>query len=123
YAGLTEAVGRFAGRNPERFPEVEQVFDVAYKGYTQSVDFLEDYGMWIWPDTHNNWSLGYRKPQNHRLWTQGHYQGVWEAIFLYLRSGTPMHYVWSRDNYEHFANVSTVNYHDPLHPLQGHLAG
>jgi hypothetical protein len=123
YNGLTEVEGRFAGRQPARWPTVEPVFETGFRGFTMSVDLLTNYGMWIWPDTHNNWSLGTMMPQAHRWWLHSHYQGVWEGSFLYFRSGLPMLATWAADNYEHFANIGTVNYDDPQHPMQGHLKG
>jgi len=123
YNGLTEVEGRFAGYNPKQFPGIERLFDVGHRGYTCSVDVLENYGMWIWPDLHNNWSLNQMAPQTHRWWLNSHYQGVWEGPFLYFRAGLPYHYNWARNNSEHFANVSTVNYDNPIEPLQGKFAG
>ncbi len=123
YNGLTGVEGRFAGKKAGRFADVERLFSLGFRGFTMSVDVLENYGMWIWPDTHNNWSLGDMAPDTHRWWLNSHYQGVWEGTFLYFRSGDYPHHVWSRDNNEHFANVGTVNYADPHEPLQGKLPG
>lgn len=121
--GLTEVEGRFAGRDTKRFPEVERIFDEGFHGFTMSVDYLENYGMWIWPDTHNNWSPVSRQPEWHRWWLNSHYQNVWEGQFLYWRSGTEWLYQWAMNNTRHFMDVSTVNYDDPEHPMMCKLAG
>ncbi|MBI2191204.1 MAG: hypothetical protein HYU36_04395 [Planctomycetes bacterium] len=121
--GLTEVEGRFAGRNAERFPELERILDEGYRGFMMSVDVLEDYGMWIWPDTHNNWNPVTKESQLHRWWALSHYQSVWESTFLYLRSGLPWLHHWSYEYNRHFADVGTVNYDDPSDPVLGKITG
>jgi len=53
YSGLTEVEGRLAGHDPRRYPAVERMLTEGYRGFTMSVEALSDYGMWIWPGTHN----------------------------------------------------------------------
>lgn len=124
YTGLTEVEGRFAGFGADASQaELDRVLTEGLRGFNMSVDYLENYGQWIWPDTHNNWTYVDKSVQGHRWWLNSHYQGVWEGLFLYLRSGDRDVWHWARDNTEHFKNVSTVNYHDPDDPMQGKIAG
>jgi hypothetical protein len=119
----TEAEGRFAPVDTNRFPGVEKVLNEGYRSNTTTPDILKEYGMWIWPDTHNNWDPASGLPEWHRIWNLSHYQNVGETWLLYLRSGHHWLYKWERDNTAHYMNVGTVNYDDPAHPLTGHLAG
>jgi hypothetical protein len=123
YTGKTEVEGPFAGRDPQRFPEMERLLDDGYRGYVLPPDVLETYGMWIWPDVHNNWEPVRKRVQLHRWWNNSHYQNVWEGNFLYLRSGLPWIGRWAANNTRHFMDVSTVNYHNPAEPLLGKLTG
>lgn len=123
YSGLTEVEGRFAGSDPKRFPDVERMLTEGYRSFTMSVDILNDYGMWIWPNTHNNWSPITRTTQWHRWWHNSHYQNVWEGNFLYWRSGNQMLYEWARNNTRNFMNVGTVNYDNPADPMAFKLKG
>ncbi len=123
YNGLTEVEGRFAGYNPQRFPDLEKVLTDGYHGFTQSVDVLENYGMWIWPDTHNNWSPLSRTTEWHRWWNHAHYQDMWEDNFLYWRSGVPWLCDWARNHTRHYMDVGTVNYDDPENPVLCRMAG
>lgn len=123
YSGLTEVEGRFAGHQPDKFPELERLLTEGYRGFTMSVDYLDNYGMWIWPDTHNNWNYLDKSVQGHRWWLNAHYQGVWEALFLYWRTGDESIWQFSRDNSRHFMDVGTVNYHDPAERMQGKITG
>lgn len=123
YSGLTEVEGRFAGSDPRRFPDVERMLTDGYRSFTMSVDILNDYGMWIWPNTHNHWSPVTKTTQWHRWWHNSHYQNVWEGNFLYWRSGNEMLYQWARNNTRNFMNVGTVNYDDPANPMAFKLKG
>ena len=121
--GRTEAEGRFAAADPKRFANVEKALDMGYRQNTTTPDILAEYGMWIWPDTHNNWSPVAKLPEWHRIWNLSHYQNVWEGWLLYLRSGSVWTLDWARNNTAHYMDVGTVNYDDPLHRLQGHIKG
>ncbi|MBI4025346.1 MAG: hypothetical protein HY360_10230 [Verrucomicrobia bacterium] len=119
----TEVEGRFAAVDAKRFPTVEKVLKEGYRGSHSSVDLSHAYGMWIWPDTHNNWNPETGLPEWHRFWLNSHYQGVGAAWFLYLRGGDPWVFKWASNNTQHFMNVGTVNYDNPQEPLLGHIAG
>ena len=121
--GKSDAWGRFSAKDEKRFPTVEFLMEDGYRQNTTTCELLEEYGMWIWPDTHNNWSPVNRLAQWHRLWTLSHYQNVWESWLLYLRSGTPWIARWARDNSRHYMDVGTQNFDDPRYPLLGHMAG
>src|SRR5215471_11628482 len=54
--GASDAWGRFAAVDTKRYPNVEYCLGDGYRQNTTTPDIMEEYGMWIWPDTHNNWS-------------------------------------------------------------------
>jgi len=124
WTSATGVEGRFAPADPKRFPNVEKVLvDGFYGSHVGSVNVGENYGMWIWPDTHNNWDPASKLPEWHRFWMNTHYQGGWVNWLMYLRSGDPRLYRWAMDNTDHIMNVSTVNYDDPKEPIIGHMKG
>lgn len=121
--GLSEVEGRFAGKGPKALQDWERLFEEAFHGYIASVDYLGDYGMWIWPDVHNNWSPVTRRPEPHRWWVNSHYQNVWDYNFLYFRTANPDYKDWANASSRHFMDIGTVNYADPDRPLLGKLPG
>jgi hypothetical protein len=119
----TEVWGRFLPVDEKRFPKIEFCLDAGYRQNTTTPEICEEYGMWIWPDTHNNWSVITGESQWHRFWNLSHYQNVWESWLLYIRGGKPWTLEWARRNSRHYMDVGTVNYDDPRFPLLGHIAG
>lgn len=120
----TEVEGRFAPEDRKRFPNVEKVLVDGFHGsHVSSILGSDAYGMWIWPDTHNNWEPALKIPEWHRFWLNTHYQGGWVNWLMYLRSGDPRLYRWAMDNTDHLINVSTVNHDNPAEPIIGHMAG
>ncbi|MBI4024218.1 MAG: hypothetical protein HY360_04500 [Verrucomicrobia bacterium] len=124
WTSKTETEGRFAPSDRNKYPNTEKVLvDGYYGSHVSSVNVGEHFGLWIWPDTHNNWDPESKLPEWHRWWLNTHYQGGYVNWLMYLRSGDPRLYRWACDNGAHIMNVSTVNYDDPKAPLMGHIAG
>lgn len=121
--GLTEVEGRFAGKQKGITDEWDQFFAQAFNGFKSSVDILGNYGMWIWPDVHNNWSPATLLPQAHRWWLNSHYQNVWDYNFMYFRSANPRNKDWANAATRHFMDIGTVNYADSDRSLLGKLPG
>lgn len=122
WTSKTDVEGRFAPADPKHFASVEKVLvDGYYGSHVSSVNVGEHFGMWIWPDTHNNWDPASKLPEWHRIWLNTHYQGGWVNWLMYLRSGDPRLYRWAMDNTDHIMNVSTVNYDNPAEPIIGHM--
>ncbi|MBI4024220.1 MAG: hypothetical protein HY360_04510 [Verrucomicrobia bacterium] len=119
----TGVEGHLSAVDKKRFPLVEKSIDEGYRSNTTTPAILEEYGLWIWPDTHNNWDPQSKLPEWHRFWNNSHYQNVSESWLIYLRSGYRWAYEWGRDNTRHFMDVGTVNYDNPVEPLLGHIAG
>jgi hypothetical protein len=118
----TLAMGHLAARKDKHPPEVERLLNDLYPtGMFNTVDFLGDYGMWIYGNTHNPWDG--IQPRLHRAWQNSHYQHVGATWLLYFRSGTPELLRWARANTDEFMDVGTCNYHNPDRPLKGHVTG
>ncbi len=111
-----------AARHDERMPEIErqinQDFPAAMFGM---MDFLGDYGMWIYANTHNTWRGNL--PELHRVWQNSHYQHVGGAWMLYFRGNTPEILRWARAQTDHFMDIGTVNYVDPENPMRFYIPG
>lgn len=106
-----EPDGRFAARDPQFFPALERHLDLAYPSYLRNViDRTDEYGMWIYADTHDNWMPDLNQARLHRVWNSSHYQNVWGGWFQYLRGGQKDQYEWARVNSDHFRDVETINY-------------
>lgn len=121
--GLTEVEGRFAGKQKGVTDSWDALWAQAFNGFTASVDYLGDYGMWIWPDVHNNWSPTTLRPQAHRWWLNSHYQNVWDYSFMYFRSADFRNKDWADNASRHFMDIGTVNYVDGERTLLGKLPG
>lgn len=121
--GLSEVEGRFAGKQKGVTDSWDAFWAQAFHGFTASVDYLGDYGMWIWPDVHNNWSPTTLRPQAHRWWLNSHYQNPWDYNFMYFRSADFRNKDWADNASQHFMDVGTVNYSDEERTLLGKLPG
>jgi len=121
--GLSEVEGRFAGKQKGVTDSWDAFWAQAFHGFTSSVDYLGDYGMWIWPDLHNNWSPTTLRPQAHRWWLNSHYQNPWDYNFMYFRSADFRNKDWANNASQHFMDVGTVNYSDENRTLLGKLPG
>ena len=121
--GLSEVEGRFAGKQKGVTDEWDRFLAQAFNGFTSSVDHLGNYGMWIWPNLHNNWSPTSLRPQAHRWWLNSHYQNVWDYNFMYFRSADFRNKDWATAATRHFMDVGTVNYDDDNRTLLGKLPG
>lgn len=121
--GLTEVEGRFAGKQNGMTDSWDAFWAQAFNGFTASVDYLGDYGMWIWPDVHNNWSPSTARPQAHRWWLNSHYQNPWDYNFMYFRSADFRNKDWANNASQHFMDIGTVNYSNDDRSLLGKLPG
>jgi hypothetical protein len=122
----TEALERTAAPDP-RFQAVEETFEKGMLAYNASVDRGEDYGMWIWADTHTYWKVGENRASLHRVWQNSHYHQVGNAWQMWFRSDTPELLRWARIFSDHYRNVSTINYttldENGRSPLKFHRPG
>jgi hypothetical protein len=111
-----------AARNDRRLPEIERVINEDFPASMFGmIDFLGEYGMWIYANTHNTWRGPL--PELHRIWQNSHYQHVGGAWVLYFRGNTPELLRWARAQSDNYMDVGTVNYADPERPMKGHVAG
>lgn len=81
--------------------------------YNSSVERGQEYGMFIWPDTHTYWLLPEGRASLHRVWQNSHYHQVGNSWVLWFRSGSAKMLRWARENSEHFRNVGTIAYAEP----------
>lgn len=110
---LTEAVGPLHPYDPMRFGAVERLHrEVFARTYIHQTEWLDDYGMWNWPDAHNYaydaWAPSARTL--HRFWRNSEYQPNRMAYLRYLRSGDPLYWRWATAKFRHGTDVDAVNY-------------
>ena len=122
----TEALDRLAAVDPA-FQTVEDSFEKGMMSYNASVERGENYGMWIWPDTHTYWKVDENRPSLHRVWQNSHYHQVGNSWQMWFRSGSPALLRWARTASDHYRNVSTINYteldENGRSPLKFHRPG
>lgn len=111
-----------AARNDKRFPEAERVMNEDFPtGMFGMMEYLGDYGMWIYANTHNSWRQDL--PDLHRVWQHSHYQHVGGSWLLYFRGNSPGLLRWARAQSDNYMDVGIINYADPQKPIRSHVAG
>jgi hypothetical protein len=106
---LTEALGPIAATNV-LFDAMETAILKGTMSYNASVERGQDYGMWIWPDTHTYWFPAEQRASLHRVWQNSHYHQAGNAWMMWYR-GAPFEWLrWARASSDHYRNVSTINY-------------
>ncbi len=95
------------------FKAFEETILAGLSSYNGSVERGQEYGMFIWPDTHTYWLPAEGRASLHRVWQNSHYHQVGNAWVLWLRSGDPRMLRWARDNSAHFRDVGTIAYAEP----------
>ena len=104
------AFGDIAPADRERFGPQEDSFEKGWLSWTKCVERGNEYGMWIYPDTHTYWNVADNAPGLHRVWHSSHYHEVGNTWPAYFRTGSPDLLRWARANTDHFINIDTVNY-------------
>jgi hypothetical protein len=72
----------------------------------------DEYGMWIYGATHNQWDALENRARLHRVWQLSHYQEVSHAWLRYLLYGRPGEWEWARATSSQFMDIATNNYSD-----------
>jgi hypothetical protein len=107
----TRVYGPIAPRDPVKYPEFERLLDTAYVFYRRAIlDGGGDYGMWIFGAVHGDWQPAAGGPSLRRTWQMCHYQNIFQAWLLYLRSGTPDAWEWARIHSNQHLDVGVCNY-------------
>ena len=107
----TKVYGPITARDPARFPEFERLMDIAYVFYRRAImDGGGDYGMWIYGAVHGDWEPTAGGPSMRRTWQMCHYQNIFQAWLLYLRSGTPDAWEWARIHSNQHLDTGVCNY-------------
>jgi hypothetical protein len=139
---LSEALGHLSAADPAFDPAAERALQIAMPGYRSAIaDGIvpqfdpsgaivpgsqtpgpdNEFGMWIYGNIHDNWDPSVGHAIAHRVWSNSHYQNVWQNWLLYFRSGDKAALKWARAASEEWEDVATVNYSDSAAP--GRLAG
>jgi hypothetical protein len=117
-----EAIGAVNGD----FKAFEDTIIAGLLSYNASVERGQEYGMFIWPDTHTYWLPAEGRSSLHRTWQNSHYHQVGNSWMLWFRSGDARMLRWARDNSAHFRDVGTIAYAEPGSPetaIPFHLPG
>ncbi len=117
------AVGPWAARRLNRYPEIERMLDAYPKISTAIEAMASEYGMWIYGNAHNSWDPRTNEAGLHRVWQNSHYQNVGLGWLLYLRSGSRVMLERARAQTDNFMDVGTVNYVNADDPPLFHLPG
>jgi len=104
------ALGRIAAVDRKNFTPMEEAIEKGWLSHTRCVERGNEYGMWIWPDTHTYWESEGDYAQLHRVWHNSHYHEIGQTWLMYFRSGSPDLLRWARNHTDHWMNIGTVNY-------------
>lgn len=119
----TGAMGRMAAVDNKNFAPMEEAMEKGWLSHTRCVERGDEYGMWIYPDTHTYWDATQDRAMLHRVWHNSHYHEVGMTWIQYFRTGSSGLLRWARPNTDHWMNVGTVNYADPNNYIKGHVGG
>ncbi|MBI4026762.1 MAG: hypothetical protein HY360_17395, partial [Verrucomicrobia bacterium] len=109
-------------RDDKRWPDIERLLNESFpQAMLRIVDYLGDYGMWIYANTHNPWDNN--QPRLHRIWQNSHYQHVGFPWMLYFRGGAPDLLRWARAQTDNFMDVGFTHYHNSEKPIKFHTTG
>jgi len=106
----TGALGKMDAVDRRNFPLMEDAVEKGWLSWTRNCERANEYGMWIWPDTHTYWDVKEECAELHRVWHNSHYHEVGQTWLMYFRSGSPDLLRWARANTDHWMNIGTVNY-------------
>ena len=110
----TGALGKIAAVDRAHFAVMEEAVEQGWLSHTRCIERGNEYGMWIWPDTHTYWNVEGNHAELHRVWHNSHYHEVGQTWLMYYRSGSPELLRWARANTDHWMNIGTVNHADFL---------
>jgi len=118
----TNVEAPMAARNDKQYPEAERLMNEDFPtGMFGMIEYLGDYGMWIYANTHNSWRQNL--PDLHRIWQHSHYQHVGGSWLLYFRGNSPELLRWARAQSDNYMDVGIINYADPQKPIRAHVEG
>lgn len=106
----TWALGKMAGVDRGHFAPMEEAIEQGWLSHTRCVERANEYGMWIWPDTHTYWNAEEDYAELHRVWHNSHYHEIGQNWLMYFRSGSSPLLRWARAHSDHWMNIGTVNY-------------
>jgi hypothetical protein len=111
WSALTGAVEPMVAYDRDKpLKHLEEAILNGFLSYARSVERGQEYGMWIWPDTHTYWIIKENRANLHRVWQNSHYHQAGNAWVMWFRTGDRRMLKWARENSDHYRNVSTISY-------------
>jgi len=125
----TLAMGRVQPHSPTALKQFEEIIEDAVKGYRETQDASDEYGMWVYRSWHHANYLGDGKWRLYRLYNTTHHYEAFMPWMLYARSGDPFYFDQGMANIRLLTDVQAIHYDDPSYPQrefhfgQGRLVG
>ena len=112
----SESAGLLHPYDPENMKAAEETIEDMVKGYWETQDKTDEYGMWIYRVWHHNTYFGDGKWQLYRLYNTTHHYELFMPWMLYARSGDPFYLKQGMANIRQMTDVQMIHYDDPKYP-------
>jgi hypothetical protein len=89
---------------------VEEALETSLLVWGRRMHSNQNYGKFIWGNTHSGWDVHRNAPRLHRIWLNSHYRNVGLAWWMLYRSDNSEWLSQARAFTDNFINTGTVHY-------------
>jgi hypothetical protein len=123
------AIGYVHAYDPEHMRALEDIAENALKGYWETMQATQCYGMWIYSPWFHGSYLGGGKWPVYRHFSATHHYDAFMPWLFYARSGDPLYLTFGQANIRQLSDVQMIHYDNPaysqreFHFGQGRIKG